>query len=80
MTGRIARKGDKVPLQAGQRWLVERTNAWRSAFSRLQRCYERREIVIDAFFGLADAIITIGSLIRQAWITYRWDGRSARRP
>ena len=28
--------------------------------------YERREKVIDAFFDLADAIITVRSLIRQA--------------
>jgi hypothetical protein len=30
--------------------------------------------------ALADAIITVRSLIRQAWITYRWDDRPARRP
>jgi hypothetical protein len=34
---------------------VERTNAWHNAFNRLQRCYERRENVIDAYFDLADA-------------------------
>jgi transposase len=80
MTGQIARKGDKAPIQAGQRWPVERANAWHNAFNRLQRCYERREKVIDAFFDLADSIITVRSLIRQAWTTYRWDGRPARRP
>jgi hypothetical protein len=80
MTGQIARKGCKAPIQAGQRWHVERTNAWHNAFNRLQRCHERRENVIDAFFDLADAIITVRSLIRQAWITYRWDARPARRP
>jgi transposase len=80
MTGQIAHKGQKAPIQAGQRWPVERTNAWHNAFSRLQRCYERREEVIDAFFDLADAIITVRSLIRQAWTAYRWDSRPARRP
>jgi hypothetical protein len=91
MTGQIAHKGDKAPIQAGQRWPkapiqagqrwpVERANAWHNAFNRLQRCYERREKVIDAFFDLADAIITARSLIRQAWTTYRWDSRPARRP
>jgi hypothetical protein len=35
-------------------------------YDRLQRCHERREEVIDAFFDLADAIITLRSLIRQA--------------
>jgi transposase len=79
MTGQIARKGEKAPIQAGRRWPVERTNAWHNAFTRLQRCYERREDVIDAFFDLADAIITVRSLIRQAWTTYRWDTRPTRR-
>jgi hypothetical protein len=75
----IAHKGDKASIQAGQRWQVERTNAWHNAFNRLQRCYERREYVIDAFFDLADAIITLRSLIRRAWTTHRWDDRPTRR-
>jgi transposase len=80
MTGEIAHKGDKAPIQATQRWYVERTHAWQNAFNRLQRCYERREQVIDAFFDLADAIITVRSMIRKAWTTHRWAGRPARRP
>jgi hypothetical protein len=36
--------------------------------------------VIDAFCDLADAIITVHSLIRQAWTAHRWDQRTARRP
>lgn len=78
--GEIAHKGDKAPIQAGCRWHVERTNAWHNAFNRLQRCYERRERVIDAYFDLADTIITLRSLIRQAWTLYRWDNRPTRRP
>jgi hypothetical protein len=54
-------------------------SAWHNAFNRLQRCYERRENVIDAFFDLADAIITLRSLIRRAWTTHRWDNRPTRR-
>jgi transposase len=80
LTGNIAHKGEKAPLQAGQRWPVERTNAWHNSFNRLQRCYERNEDVIDAFFDLADAIITVRRLIREAWTLYRWDSRPARRP
>jgi transposase len=80
LRGEIAHKGDKAPIQAGQRWHVERTNAWHNAFNRLQRCYERKERVIDAFFDLADTIITLRSLIRQAWTLYRWDNRPTRRP
>jgi transposase len=78
--GEIARKGEKAPIQATQRWHVERTNAWHNSFNRLQRCYERREVVVEAFFDLADAIITVRSLIRQAWTTHRWNTRPARRP
>jgi len=80
MTGEIAHKGDKAPIQAGQRWHVERTNAWHNSFNKLQRCYERDEDVIEAFFDLADTIITVRRLIREAWTLYRWDDRPVRRP
>ena len=80
LRGQIAHKGEKAPIQASRRWHVERTNAWHNAFNRFQRCYERREKVVDAFFDLADAIITVRSLIRRAWLTHRWDTRPARRP
>ena len=80
LAGDIAHKGAKAPIRAGQRWHVERTNAWHNAFNRLQRCYERHRIVIDAYFDLADTIITIRNLIRRAWTTYRWDTRPTRRP
>jgi transposase len=80
LNGEIAHKGDKAPIQAGQRWHVERTNSWHNNFNRLQRCYERNEEVIDAFFDLADTIITLRRLIREAWTLYRWDTRPAKRP
>ncbi|MET9324942.1 hypothetical protein ABZX75_33075 [Streptomyces sp. NPDC003038] len=35
---------------------------------------------IDAFFDLADTIITVPSLIRQTWTTHRWNERPNRRP
>jgi hypothetical protein len=57
-----------------------RSNAWHNAFNRLQRCYERRETVINAFVDLADAIITVRSLIRKSWITHRWDTRPIKSP
>lgn len=80
LRGEIAHKGEKAPIQATHRWHVERTNAWHNAFNRLQRCYERREKVIDAFFDLADAIITVRRLIRCAWTSHRWDTRPTKRP
>lgn len=74
-----SRSGEKAPLQASQRWHVEGTHAWQNAFHRLARCYERRTIVINAFFDLADTIITVRSLIRRAWTTHRWDTCPQRR-
>ncbi|WP_432014245.1 hypothetical protein [Streptomyces cucumeris] len=52
----------------------------RGNFHLLLRCYERHVTVIDAFFGLADTIITVRSLIRRSWTTHRWDERLDRRP
>ena len=72
LTGEGAHEGDKAPIQAGRRWHIERTNAWHNAFVRLARWWERRTTVIDAFFDLADTIITIRSRIRQATTTHRW--------
>uniref|UniRef100_UPI0038BB13A1 hypothetical protein n=1 Tax=Kitasatospora mediocidica TaxID=58352 RepID=UPI0038BB13A1 len=78
--GRIARKGIRAPVQATHRWHIERTHAWQNAFHRLTRCYERRTRVIEAFFDLADTIITVRSLIRRAWTTHRWAARPGCRP
>lgn len=64
-----------MPVQAVQRWHIERTNAWHNAFSRLTRYYERRQVVVEAFFDLAGAIITIRSLTRRVRTTHRWDTR-----
>ncbi|TMR88918.1 IS5 family transposase, partial [Nonomuraea basaltis] len=66
LTGEIALKGIKAPVQATRRWHVEWTNAWHNAFTRLARCYERRARVVEAFFDLADTIITVRSLIRRS--------------
>ncbi len=78
--GRIAHKGEKAPIQASQRWHVERTHAWQNAFHRLARCHERRATVIHAFFDLADTVIAVRSLICRAWTTHRWDDRLKRCP
>lgn len=80
LRGRIAHKGEKAPIQAGRRWDVERTHAWQNGFHRLARCYERRAVVVDTFFDLADAVITVRSLIRRAWTTHRCNERPDRRP
>lgn len=75
----ISKKG--TPLQAGARWVVERTNSWHNrGFRKLHICTERRTQVIDAFIALANAIIITRRLIREAWTSHRWDTRPARRP
>ncbi len=75
----ISPKG--TPLQAGSRWVVERTNSWHTrGFRKLQVCTEVRTTVIDAFIALANTIITIRNLIHRAWTTHRWDQRPTRKP
>ena len=75
----ISTKGE--PLQAGARWVVERTNAWHNrGFKKLLVNTERRAKVNDAFIALANAIILIRRLVRQAWTTHRWDARPERKP
>jgi transposase len=77
--GVISVKG--FPLQAGARWVVERTNSWHNrGFKKLAICTERHARVIDAFIALANAVIITRRLIRTAWTTHRWDTRPARRP
>ncbi|WP_310963908.1 IS5 family transposase [Nocardioides terrisoli] len=77
--GVISQKG--CPLQAGARWVVERTNSWHNrGFKKLLVCTERRGRVIDAYVALANAVIIVRRLIRTAWTTHRWDTRPARRP
>ncbi|MFE5097260.1 transposase [Streptomyces sp. NPDC056638] len=78
--GSISHKGEKAPIQASQRWHIERTHARQNAFHRLARCYERRAMAIDAFFDLANAITIVRSLRRGAWTTHRWDNHPNRRP
>jgi len=74
LNGQIAHKARRRPSRPGGAGPVERTNAWHNVFNRLQRFYEQREGVIDAFFDQTDAIITMRSLIRQGSTTYRRDG------
>jgi transposase len=77
--GVISTKG--FPLQAGKRWVIERTNSWHNrGFKKLAICTERRSHVIDAFIALANAVIITRRLIAEAWLTHRWDHRPSRQP
>ncbi len=76
----IAKKGHSAPLQAGQRWVVERTNSWHNAHKQLLWCTERRGRVIDFWIAFSDVVIIVRRLVREAWSRYRWEARPSRRP
>jgi len=73
--GEIARKGVPAPLQAGTRWVVERTHAWMNGYGKLRRCTERDAAVVDLYLFLAAALVVVRALIRRARQAYRWPGR-----
>ncbi|WP_330241476.1 IS5 family transposase [Streptomyces sp. NBC_00525] len=73
--GKVAPRGAKTPIQAGGRWVVERTNSWMNNFGKLRRCTERRRITVEFFIALASVIITVRCLVRRAWTLYGWDTR-----
>jgi hypothetical protein len=47
---------------------------------KLRWCTERRRLVVAFWLALANAVIVWGRLVRRAWVCYRWDDRSRRRP
>jgi transposase len=80
LIGEIAKKGKPAPLEAGKRWVVERTNSWHNAHKKLVWCTERRGRVIDFWVAFSEVIIIVRRLIREAWSRYRWETRPPRRP
>ncbi|MDQ3226567.1 MAG: IS5 family transposase [Chloroflexota bacterium] len=80
LTAAIATKGTPAPIAAGQRWVVERTNAWSNAHKKLVWCTERRAAVIAFWIAFSAVLIIVGRLVRQAWTRYRWETRPRRRP
>ncbi|MEU7638796.1 IS5 family transposase [Streptomyces sp. NPDC039016] len=78
-TGEIARKGVPAPIQAGKRWIVERTHSWMNGYGKLRRCTERNGAVVEFYLHLAAALVTLRMLIRRATTRYRWGGRSTTR-
>ncbi|MFD8263514.1 IS5 family transposase [Streptomyces griseoluteus] len=78
-TAEIARKGVPAPIQAGRRWVVERTHSWMNGYGKLRRCTEKSGSVVDFYLYLAAALVTLRMLIRRATSRYRWDGRPTTR-
>jgi transposase len=79
LQGAIARSGVPAPLQAGSRWVVERTHAWMNGYGKLRRCTEQRAAVVDFYLFLAAALVVIRQLIQRARSRYRWPGRPTTR-
>ena len=73
----ISRKG--TPLEAGQRWKVERTHSWMNGYGKLRRCTEKNARVVDFYLSLAAALTIIRALIRRARTRYRWPTRPTTR-
>ena len=78
-TGAIARKGVPAPIQAGTRWVVERTQSWMNGYGKLRRCTERTGAVVDFYLFLAAAFVVTRLLIQRARIRYRWPTRPTTR-
>ena len=77
--GAIARRGVPAPLQAGRRWVVERTQARMNGYGKLRRGTERRSAVVAFCLFLAAAFVVTRSLIRRARTRHRWPSRPTTR-
>ena len=77
--GAIARKGVPAPIQAGARWVVERSHAWMNGYGKLRRCAEKRAAVVDFYLFLSAALVVLRQLIQRARSRYRWDARPTSR-
>jgi transposase len=77
--GAIARKGVPAPLQAGSRWVVERTHSWMNGYGKLRRCTEKLQCVVDFYLFLAATLVVLRQLIQRARLRYRWPTRPTSR-
>ncbi len=79
LDGAIARKGVPAPIQAGARWVVERTHQWMNGYGKLRRCTEPLRPIVDFYLFLAAALVVLRQLIQRARHRYRWDARPTSR-
>jgi IS5 family transposase len=77
--GAIARTGVPAPVQAGARWVVERTHSWMNGYGKLRRCTEKTKAVVEFYLFLAAALVVIRQLIHRARSRSRWPGRPTTR-
>lgn len=79
LDGAIARKGIPAPVQAGARWVVERTHSWMNSYGKLRRCTEKQALVVDFYLFLSAALVVLRQLIQRARLRYRWPSRPTTR-
>ncbi len=75
----IARKGIPAPIQAGKRWVVERTHSWMNGYGKLRRCTEKRRVIAELYLYLAATLTVLRRLINRARTLYRWPTRPSTR-
>lgn len=75
----IAPKGVPAPVQAGRRWVVERTQAWMNGYGKLRRCTEKVAATVNFYLWLAAAFVITRALIQRARTRYRWPNRPTTR-
>lgn len=64
-------RGVPVPLQVGNRWVVERTQAWMNGCGKLRRCTEKTKRVVDLYPSLAITFVVTRALIQHVRMPYR---------
>ncbi len=75
----IARTGIPAPIQAGKRWVVERTHSWMNGYGKIRRCTEKRRSTVEFYLYLAATLTVIRRLINAARTRYRWATRPTTR-
>lgn len=73
---RTSPKGEFIEINHTRRWMVERMNSWHTrGFRLLQVVLDRGTAAQEAFVQLANAIIVLKRLLKEAWSTHRWESR-----
>ncbi|GGQ16335.1 hypothetical protein GCM10010266_44450 [Streptomyces griseomycini] len=64
-----------APIQAGKRWVIERTHSWMNDCRTLRRCTEKSGEAVDFCLRPVAALVTLRMPIRRSTSRYRSDGR-----
>ncbi len=77
----IARKPIPAPIQAGKRWVVERTHSWMNGTARARSAAAPRNAAATVEFSLhlAATLTVLRRLINEARTRYRWPAQPTTR-